>query len=171
MRVGIAAFLLSFRRLSELEDLGDDTSSNYRPCVKFDRKWKSHRLTGLIGFAESEACSDFESDVEDETADHLDVVTGHDLGNVNNKSMQESQDKYHLFSGVGGAFRESQSSGDISSTDEALGPVVLHEGSVTTSLILGENLQSRRVLVRQDLSIEEETGVRRAEPGTSLQHG
>jgi len=148
VRVGITAFLLSFRRLSELEDLGDDTSSNYRVCVRFDRKWKKYRPTGLIGFTESEARSNFESDIKDESADHLDVVTGHDLGNVNNKSTKELQSKYHLFSGVRGALRESQSSGNISSTDEALGPVVLHEGSVTTSFILGENLQSRWVPVR-----------------------
>ena len=82
------------------------------------------RLTGLVGLTESEAGSDFESNIEDEVANHLDIVTGHD----------------HLLSSIGGTLREGQGDGDISSSDEALGPVVGHERSVATTFFLGQNL-------------------------------
>lgn len=82
-------------------------------------------LTGLVGLTKGETSSNLEGNVEDEVANHLDVVTGHD----------------HLLNGILSTLGPGKSDGDISSADEALGPVVLHEGSVTTTFLLGQNLR------------------------------
>jgi len=66
-----------------------------------------------------------------ERADHLDVVTRHD----------------HLGVGILGAFGPVDSSGLISSTDEDLGTVVSVETSVTTTLLLGQDVHGDEELL------------------------
>jgi hypothetical protein len=85
---------------------------------------ETRRLTGLVGLTKGEAGSNFESDVEDEVTNHLDVVTRHD----------------HFLSSILNTLGPCKSNSDISSTDEALRPVVLHEGSVTAAFFLGQDL-------------------------------
>ena len=87
---------------------------------------RKQRRTGLVSLTEGEASSDFESNIEDEVANHLDIVTGHN----------------HLLGSIGGTLRESQGDGDISSSDEALGSVVGHERSVATTFFLGQDLRA-----------------------------
>jgi hypothetical protein len=59
-----------------------------------------------------------------ELTDDFDVVSGHD----------------HLLIGVLGSLRESETDGDVRSTDEELRSVVVHERGVSSSLLLGEDV-------------------------------
>lgn len=87
--------------------------------------------------------TDFESDVEDKVANHLDVVTGHDLRMIQFRLSVTDCKTHHLLRSVGSSFREVECSSNISSADEALGPVVGHKRGVAASLILGKNLKRK----------------------------
>jgi hypothetical protein len=86
-------------------------------------------LTGLATLTKGESCSDLGSDIVDKIANHLDVVTRHD----------------HLLSSVGGTFWPVKTSCDIGCAQEELRAIVVHERSVSTTLLLSEDLRKRNV--------------------------
>lgn len=51
-----------------------------------------------------------------------------------------SSSTYHLLISVGGLLWPCETNGDIGGTEEELGTVVLDEGSITSTFILGEDL-------------------------------
>ena len=129
--------------------------------ITLETNWD--KLTGLATLTQSEARTNFSGNIVDETAYHLNVVAGHD----------------HLFLCVGRLFGPRQPCADIRSADEELGSVVGHEGSVTTSLILSEDLRVRLILVPPvvsgniidsyvDLSLELLDGLHRARGNDDL---
>lgn len=81
-------------------------------------------------FAKGESGSLFQRNVVHQLAHHFDIVAGHD----------------ELFVRALGTFREGQGDSDVGRADEELGTVVGHEGSVTATLILGQDLISARML-------------------------
>jgi hypothetical protein len=82
------------------------------------------KLTSLSSLAEGESRTNFESNLVNELTNDFNVVSGHD----------------HLLVGVLGSLRESETDGNIRSTDEELRSVVVHERGVTSSLLLGEDV-------------------------------
>lgn len=89
----------------------------------------SKRLTSLATLTKREASADISSAVEEELADHLDVVTGHN----------------HAGLSVLSALGPRELHADVRSAQENLRLVVGSERSVAATLILGENLQGRQL--------------------------
>lgn len=113
-----------------LVDLGNDTGSD-----------------GLASLSEGESRTGLEGDVVNEVSDHLDVVTGHDL-NARRRSVDLAANQifplpdrtYKLLVGTLGSLGEGQSDGDIGSSQEQLRSVVGHEGGVSSTFLLGQDL-------------------------------
>jgi hypothetical protein len=88
--------------------------------------------TSLSSLTEGEPRSDLKSNVVHELSTHGDVVSGHD----------------HLLVHVLRPFRERKSDSDVGGTDEHLRSVVVHERGVTSSLLLGEDVERGDELAR-----------------------
>lgn len=97
-----------------LKDLGDQTSGDGSSTLTHVEALSRLQNVGLV-----------------ELADHLDVVTGHNL----------------LVGGVLGALGPCEVGALVSSSDEHLGPVVLAESSVATSLVLGKDIHGNEELL------------------------
>jgi hypothetical protein len=89
--------------------------------VHFRNDTGSNRSAAL---AQGETGSLFQRNVVHQLAHHFDIVSGHD----------------ELFVRTLGTFGESQGDGNVGGTDKQLGTIVGHEGSVTATLILGQDL-------------------------------
>lgn len=109
-------------------------------------------LTGLATLTKGESRSDLGSSIVDKIANHLDIVTGHD----------------HLLGSVSGTFWPFEGNGNISCAQEELRTIVFHERSVSTTLLLGEDLGVRNVRTTGIIISVENVEVcsRRSEPGT-----
>jgi hypothetical protein len=90
--------------------------------ITLETNWD--KLTGLATLTQSEARTNFSGNIVDETAYHLNVVTRHD----------------HLGFSICGARREGQSRCYISSAEEELRTVVLHERRITATFIFCQDL-------------------------------
>lgn len=130
---------------------------------------------GLASLSEGESRTGLEGDVVDEVSDHLDIVTGHDLNawrrKVNSAAFQifPLPDRtYKLLVGTLGSLGEGQSDGDIGSSQEQLRSVVGHEGGVSSTFLLGQDLYRMvtTVSVSHDIAAIQMTSnhSRRSEP-------
>jgi len=86
-------------------------------------------LTSLATLTKGEPRSNLGSSIVDKIANHLDIVTGHD----------------HLLSSLSGTLWPFEGNGNISCAQENLRTIVFHERSVSTTLLLGEDLEVRNV--------------------------
>ena len=86
-------------------------------------------LTGLSTLTKGEPRSDLGRGLVDKIANHLNVVTRHN----------------HFLSSVGGTLWPMKANGNISCAQEELRAVVIHERSVSTTLLLSENLKVSKV--------------------------
>ena len=94
-----------------------------------DRDYGERVLTGLATLTKGKSRSDLGGSLVDEIANHLDVVSGHD----------------HLLGSVRGALWPVKADGNICCTQEELRAIVVHKRSVSTTLLLGEDLEACNV--------------------------
>ena len=100
-------------------------TENIHENCEFGRRSKV--LTGLATLTKGEPRSEFGSSLVDEFANHLDVITGHD----------------HFFSSVRSTLWPFEGNSDICCAQEELRAIFFHERSVSTTLLLGQNLEVR----------------------------
>lgn len=93
-------------------------------------------LTSLSTLTKGEPRSDLGSRVVNEITNHLYIVTGHD----------------HLLSSALGALWPVKGSSDIGCAQEKLRAIVVHERSVSTTLLLGEDLGVSNVKITKQLA-------------------
>jgi len=86
-------------------------------------------LTGLATLTKGEPRSNLGSCLVDEITNHLDAVTGHD----------------HLLSSIRDTLWPVEGNSDIGCAQEELRAIVVHERSISATLLLSEDLRTRNV--------------------------